>query len=205
MKIFMLKRIIFVPLLFGSVSFGKPQRGEQSKKGTVLQEKIVWDTLNENMESMRGDINNLADTVHSLKMDMEALRLNSKSFNETQRAQAKEIAGEAIGENAKIIDQNINDLSSAFSKVINELSEKLQNALNRIIAVLNAQQKLSSTVAETKTKQPNGIAHEVREGETLIGIAIKYNTAVESIKNINFIIDENHLPPGLMLLIPRTK
>jgi LysM repeat protein len=143
----------------------------------------------------------------SLQMDMKTLELNSSFFNERQKTRIREIAKEVMSENdtAQIADQNINALSSAFSKAINELSEKLQNVLNRVIAVLNAQQKLSSIVAGTETKQPDGIAHEVKDGETLVSIAIKYDFGVESIKNINFIIDENYLPPGQMLFIPRIK
>lgn len=59
---------------------------------------------------------------------------------------------------------------------------------------------LSSTPLPSPTPTPQ--AHEVKLGETLLGIAFQYNVSLESIKKINPDVDPNSMKVGMTILIP---
>ncbi|MDR3317432.1 MAG: LysM peptidoglycan-binding domain-containing protein [Puniceicoccales bacterium] len=193
-----LRKIIFGTLLLTSFAFTRTQRNVKETIPNPIETEIV---------ALRTEVSNLAAVVGHLQTDVEVLKLNTNVINEEQKLKIEKIAEEVVRKNdpASLIDQEINTLSSAFSKEINGLSEKIQNVLNRIITVLNTQQKLTSTVAGTLSKQPEGIAYEVKAGETLDGIAIKHGVTRDDIKKLNFISDENNLTAGQMLFIPQKK
>jgi LysM repeat protein len=60
-------------------------------------------------------------------------------------------------------------------------------------------------VTDAFRKQGEGIAYEIKAGETLDGIAAKHRVTREAIKELNFFIDENRLPIGQMIFIPQGK
>jgi LysM repeat protein len=190
------RKILFGVLLLGPIAFGKPQRGvQEAALGTVVAD----------VAALRDEVNSLAVEVRHLQTDVNVLKLNVNGISEEQRGKIEKIAEEVVRKNdpTELVDHHVNVLSLAFSKEINGLSEKLQNVLNRVIAVLNAQQKIGNSIIGTFSKQPDGIAYEVRAGETLDGIAAKHKVTREAIKALNFIVNEDHLPSGQMLFIPK--
>ena len=59
---------------------------------------------------------------------------------------------------------------------------------------------LSSTPLPSPTSTPR--SHEVKLGETLLGIAFQYNVSLDSIKKINPDVDPNSMKVGMTILIP---
>jgi uncharacterized protein YoxC len=195
----MLKRIIFWILALGSVV--------SARTATKTQEtQAVLEALESDVRGMRSVINNLATEVRRLQSDVDLLKLGADVMDGERRVRIEKIAEDVLRKNdpADLVDRRVNALSSAFSKEINGLSEKLQNVLNRIIAVLNAQQRVMGAT-DTFRKQGEGIAYEIKAGETLDGIAAKHRVTREAIRDLNFIIDENRLPVGQMIFIPQGK
>jgi LysM repeat protein len=145
--------------------------------------------------------------VQRLQTDVDVLKMNSSTITKEQEVKIEKIVSDVVQQKdlSGLVDRQVNTLSSAFSKEINGLSEKIQNVFNRIIAVLDAQQKVVTSVANAPSKQPSGIAYEVKAGETLEGIATKYKVSRESVQRINFFIDENRLSAGQMIFIPQGK
>jgi LysM repeat protein len=190
-----LKKIVFGVLLSGAVVFGKSTRDTQ---GAVSNDVAL----------LRSEVSSLAAEISRLRADVNALKLNVKVISEEQNVKFEKIeknVEEMIRKNdpVTLVDHHVNVLSSAFSKAINELLEKLQNVFNRIIALLNAQQKVNNSIAGTVSKQSDGIAYEVNAGETLDSIAAKHRVTREAIRSLNFIVDEDRLPAGQMLFIPQ--
>jgi LysM repeat protein len=190
--------------MVNAVATGGPKKQDVlvSPKSTSQEEE-----LGENIADLSRNIDKLASDMHRLQKEIELLKSNGDSFSAMQATQAKKIAEEVHKQYdiMGIVDQKVNVLSLAFSQEINTLSEKISNAFNATISVINAQQKLSNVVAGSETKQSEGSVYAVEVGETLDSIATKFKTTREAIKRLNFIPDENHLPVGLMLFIPQTQ
>jgi LysM repeat protein len=212
----MLRRIIFsILFLWGLVIWAKPTRSTSSSKeiqGTTKSGSLapniqeLSNPLLEEVKVLHSEVDHLTAELRRLQSDVDAIKSkpNACVIDEESIAKIEKIVKDVIQKNdpKDFVDQRVNTLSSAFSKEINGLSEKLQNVFNRIIVVLDAQQR-SAAIINTLTKQPEGIAYEVRLGETLDAIAIKHKVSREAIKNLNFIIDENRLTAGQMLFIPQ--
>jgi len=60
--------------------------------------------------------------------------------------------------------------------------------------------RISSTPLPSPTSTPR--SHEVKLGETLLGIAFQYNVSLDSIKKINPDVDPNSMKVGMKILIP---
>jgi LysM repeat protein len=195
----MLRKIIFWVLALGSVASARTT-------AKTPEAQVMLEALGNDVKSIRSTVSNLATEVRRLQSDVDLLKLGADVMNEERRVRIEKIAEDVLRKNdpADLVDRRVNALSSAFSKEINGLSEKLQNVLNRIIAVLNAQQKVMGAT-DTFRKQGEGIAYEIKAGETLDGIAAKYRVTREAIRDLNFIIDENRLPVGQMIFIPQGK
>lgn len=64
-------------------------------------------------------------------------------------------------------------------------------------------EKVETTVAETATvTQPETVSHEVKPGETLTGLARKYNTTISEITSANQKLLKKGLQSGQVLVIP---
>ncbi|MDR1591046.1 MAG: LysM peptidoglycan-binding domain-containing protein [Puniceicoccales bacterium] len=198
----MVKRILWVLFMMSSTAIGGPKTKAISRQSENTMEDLI-----ENMTVLRKDINDFKNDLHRLQREVECLKLHSNVLSETQEAQATKIAEEVYKrcDVAGVVDREVNALSLAFSREINALSEKISNVFNAIISTINAQWKLSNAITSSETKQPGGIAYEVKAGETLDSIATKFKTTREDIRKLNFITNENHLSAGLMLFIPQIK
>lgn len=70
---------------------------------------------------------------------------------------------------------------------------------------LSAPQNLSTPVmVASPTPAPTPIIHVVAQGETLIGIALKYNLSLEDLQNANPTVSAQFLSVGTQLIIPAT-
>ncbi len=85
------------------------------------------------------------------------------------------------------------------------MAENFRGVVNRVIYTLNTQQKLYNLLDGMIMKNSEGIAYEVKAGETLDGIAKKFNTTKDMLKSVNFIIDDSRLPAGQMLFVQQPK
>jgi LysM repeat protein len=181
--------------------------GETKKKVASRSQESIMADVSENITILRKDVNDLKGGFHRLQSEVECLKLHSNALSETQEAQTRKIAEEIYKQCdvASVVDQKVNALSLAFSKEINALAEKISHAINAVIATVNAQQRLSNVITGSETKQPEGISYEVKAGETLDSIAMKFKVPREDIRKLNFIVDENHLPAELILFIPQAR
>jgi LysM repeat protein len=180
-----------------------------SKKKEVLshpKDTLEREELTRNVTALRKDVNNLISDVRRLQKGVELLKSQGDLLSATQTVQVRKVAEEVYKRQdiMGIVNQEVNALSLAFSQKINTFSEEVSNAFNAIISVINAQQKLSNVVTGSETKQSEGSVYEVKAGETLDSIAMKFKMTKEDIRKRNFIPDENYLPTGLILFIPQT-
>jgi LysM repeat protein len=191
----MRKKIILGALLLSSVAWAKaPQRD-------VLGE------LETKVNTLASEVKNLAAVVERLQRDVDMLKLNATAMGEEQRGEVEKIAEKVLQVKnfPHLIDQQVNALSSAFSKEINGLAEKFQGAWNHVTAAVDAQQKIVNMLPNTPAEQSSGVAYEVKAGETLEGIAAQHKVTREAILKLNFIVDENHLSAGQMIFIPQER
>ncbi|MDR0590413.1 MAG: LysM domain-containing protein [Puniceicoccales bacterium] len=178
-----------------------------SRAWAKIPQKDAPSELEIRVNALASEVKNLAAAVERLQRDVNVSKLNAAAMSEEQKIEAKKIAEEVLqGKNfPHLIDQQVNALSSAFSKEINGLAEKFQDALNRIAAAVDAQQKIVNMLPSAPAEQPSGIAYEVKAGETLEGIAAQHGVTREAIMKLNFFVDENHLQVGQMIFIPQEK
>jgi LysM repeat protein len=169
--------------------------------------------VSELVSELRSSVSALGDEVKiltaeasRLRTDVDALKSKSAAFGEKQRGEVVEIVEDTLQKKnfSELIDREVNALSSAFSKAINELSEKCQSDLSRFRALFDAQQKGLDLLSNPPPK-PRGSTHEVKDGETLDSIAAKHRVTRESLQESNFKLDENRLSPGQVIFIPAEK
>ncbi|MDR1303276.1 MAG: LysM peptidoglycan-binding domain-containing protein [Puniceicoccales bacterium] len=191
----MRRKVILGVLLLGSSAWAKaPQRD-------VLGE------LEAKVNTLASEVKNLSATSERLQRDVDVLKLNAAAMGEEQRSEVEKIAEKVIQTKdfPRSIDQQVNALSSAFSKEINGLAEKFQGAWSHVTAAVDAQQKIVNMLPNAPAEQPGGVAYEVKAGETLEGIAAQHGVTREALLKSNFIADENHLQAGQMIFIPKEK
>jgi LysM repeat protein len=190
----MLKQMLWMSLVMNSIVMGLPPKRDVPQSGETA----------ENVADLRKNVNNLTVDMQRLSREVEILKSQSNSPPENQRIQVENFIKETCEGVANAFNEKINALSHAFLQKIDDLSEKNSRALSAVIAAVDANRK----VVEATTpmgKQPEGIIHEVKAGETLDGIAAQFKTTKDGIKKLNFIPDENCLSVGLMLFIPQTQ
>jgi LysM repeat protein len=186
-----------------AVALAKPVQKDNQNFATIFKEEL---------ESLRREMAAQSVELRNAKREIERLTGQADSLTNHQIAQTKGIVEEVLKKEnitlqnvAESVDQRVNSLSLALSQEINTLFEKLNHVLNTIISAINPQQKLLSATTSSETKHSDGIAYEVKVGDTLDRIAAKFKVTWDQIRAINLIIDENHLTAGQMLLIPQAK
>ena len=191
-------------MLLTSIAYGK-NPGSKSVPAKTVQTTV--ESLSEDVAALRNEFENLSAEVRSLRKEIDVLQLNGNILTDAQCARVGQIIEEACKDYDKesVALQRMNELSAALSNELTRIAEKFRMVLNHIIVTMNEQYKMSSILDGTVSRNPQGIAYEVQAGETLDGIAKKYSTTKETLKSLNFILDENHLPEGQMLFIPQSK
>lgn len=189
-------------LFLVAVAYGK---GGKSVPTNTLQTTV--DSLVEDVSTLHNELENLSAEIRNLRKEIDVLKLSNDTLTDAQCAKVGQIVEDACKEYDKqsTAIQRMNELSTALSSELTQIADKFRMVLNHIIVTINEQYKLSSVLDGTVEKNPDGIAHEVHAGETLDGIAKKYGTTKETLKSLNFVLDENQLPEGQMLFIPKAK
>jgi LysM repeat protein len=188
----MRRKVILGALLLGSAVWAK------------APPKDVLGELEIKVNALASDVKNLSAANERLQREVDVLKLNAVAMGEEQRAEVEKIAEKVIQTKdfPRLIDQQVNALSSAFSKEINGLAEKFQGAWSHVTAAVDAQQKVVNMLPSAPAEQPSGIAYEVKAGETLESIAVQHKVTREAVLKSNFIADESHLQAGQMIFIP---
>lgn len=151
--------------------------------------------------ALRAEVSGLTAEVQGLKKEVEVQKLARDTLSDPLREKIQKMITEAItAYAAQALSTQLQAFSLQISAELTALAEQFRVALNHILAVLGAQQVLSSTV---QGKNPeHSEVYEVKAGETLEGIAKKFDTTIEVIEKLNFFVQKGQVTPGMMLLIP---
>jgi LysM repeat protein len=195
-----LKPIVLMVFLASSTVLARPR---SSNISSTASEKFQEDSA-----ALSSKILNLNEKIDQLQKEMNMLKKQSGMLEENQQNLRKELAANNEKMFKNIItttDQHISVLSEAFSKNFNDLSEKLTNTFSRIIAFLNAVEKLSHSARGVEKQQTEGIIYEIQAGDVLESIAAKMGVSADAIAKNNFVPDTKNLQAGQMIFIPQTK
>ncbi|MDE6576065.1 MAG: LysM peptidoglycan-binding domain-containing protein [Opitutales bacterium] len=167
-----------------------------------LREEVS--TLSLEVSALQTEVHNLIATVQSLQKEVEVQKLARDTLSDALREKVQKLVTDALSTyvNREELVPQFQTFSTQVSEELTALAERFQVALNRIIAVLNAQHCLSEVAQGTMKNPGEGIAYEVKAGETLEGIAKKFDTTVETLEKLNFFPKKGQVTPGQMLFIP---
>lgn len=191
------KYVLWIAFLLGAAVYGKPPQTQPSRAVRDISEEVA---------ALRNEVSNLSAIVRNLQKENELLKSGINTLSDRQRVQVEEVVRK-LYEEMKIealIDQKIRSFSLGVTEAFTNLTDQIRGVINQMIRTLNTFSQMRSALDGTMTKNPDGIAYEVKAGETLDGIAAKFHTTREVLRNLNFIVDDQQLPVGQMLFVPQS-
>jgi LysM repeat protein len=171
-------------------------------------------SANVQLANLRSDVDRLDQMVRSLRLEVEALRRESR---ETRQWVKEQLAG---GAGDKVSPEQLNAVLKEFEKriqavnhagretLVNEVSreietlaEQTQKAINALSKTIEGQPQLEQVIVFSDDYPRTGTTYSVKSGDTLAGIARKLGSKVDWIRNANR-LSSDIIYPGQELFIP---
>ena len=186
-----------------------------NRSGSNNQLRVQVANLNQDLELLRDQIGQLKQTVAQLRQENVNLlsRLDAQEKRQISLAQdvvshpqleasidqLKQKFRTEQGEQKELINQNI-------SRQINKVSDRFNLSLKTLADTIKAQPKTSPEVNFTEDYPRTGIPYIVEAGDTLSGIAKRFNSTVRDIQNANHIARPSRdLRIGQTIFIPQAE
>jgi|GEM_PF-3345994 len=180
--------------------------GQKQEAGQLLKNEILEENKeSEVKEEAKENLEEGEKTEESQEKESE------KSTEEEEFKPPKETsggiesykveAGDTLGEIAKKFNVSLEDLAKA-----NNLEEPYIIYVGQVLKISSGQ-KSESNNQEAESKDQGRVGEEqqtytIQDGDTLGGIAVKFNTTIEKLQELNNIEDPNMIMAGQKLIIP---
>ena len=108
-----------------------------------------------------------------------------------------------LEEQEKTLEQSTvltDNFKKALTERLDKMSERLDGMQETVVA-LNAKKKSAPQAPKQASPQAKGRYHQVRQGETLYGIAKRYGTSVSQLRHLNHLTTGQAITPGQRLLV----
>ncbi len=169
------------------------------------------------LANLTQDVALLSQQVGQLRLEVEQLRrenaqLRQQTANDERlRAELREIAVQAEARSSNLRRELLAADARQRKEIVAEVATQIEQLAGQTQKAIDAVAKASSVRAdlpETVTfsddfPKENGVLYEVQPGDTLSGIARKFNARIRDIQNANRIADPRALRVGQTLFVPR--
>ncbi len=157
----------------------------------------------------------LKSQLGELRLAVEALQRENKALKQGIQAQAQSSSYVTLQQlNASLQAlradlvasdaQNRKQVLEDVSRQIEALAEQTQQALQSLAGAMQATPQAPAPAFQFSDNFPKtGVAYTVKSGDTLSGIAKKFNANIRDIQNANKIADPRSLQAGQTLFIPQ--
>lgn len=95
------------------------------------------------------------------------------------------------------------EIIAEVSQQINKLAAETQKAIDALAKAQSSTPQISTSVNFSEDYPQEGIAYVVQPGDTLSGIAKKFNSTVRDIQNANRIANPSGLQAGKTIFVPQ--
>jgi len=177
----------------------------------------VWSQAppaNVQLANLRSDVDRLDQMVRALRLEVEALRRESRETREWVAAQVQAESGKAVSSeqlNAVLrqFEQRIQSanrsgreaLVNEVSREIEALAEQTQKAINALAKSIEGQPQLEQVIVFSDDYPRTGTTYTVKSGDSLARIAREQGSKVDWIRNANR-LSSDIIYPGQELFIP---
>jgi LysM repeat protein len=173
-------------------------------------------SVNVQLADLRSDVDRLDQLVRSLRLEVEALRRETRETREWVRAQLADSSGgvtpEQLNAVLKEFERKIQSVNSAsrqtlvneVSREIETLAEQTQKAINALAKSVEGQPQLQQVIVFSDDYPQTGTSYTVKSGDTLARIARDLGSKVDWIRNANR-LSSDIIYPGQELFIPLKK
>jgi LysM repeat protein len=177
----------------------------------------VWSQAppaNVQLANLRSDVDRLDQMVRGLRLEVEALRRESRETREWVAAQVQAESGKAVSSeqlNAVLrqFEQRIQSanrsgreaLVNEVSREIEALAEQTQKAINALAKSIEGQPQLEQVIVFSDDYPRTGTTYTVKSGDSLARIAREQGSKVDWIRNANR-LSSDIIYPGQELFIP---
>jgi LysM repeat protein len=177
----------------------------------------VWSQAppaNVQLANLRSDVDRLDQMVRGLRLEVEALRRESRETREWVAAQVQAESGKAVSSeqlNAVLrqFEQRIQSanrsgreaLVNEVSREIEALAEQTQKAINALAKSIEGQPQLEQVIVFSDDYPRTGTTYTVKSGDSLARIAREQGSKVDWIRNANR-LSSDIIYPGQDLFIP---
>ena len=161
--------------------------------------------------SMEQDLQALSVQLRQLTLEIEQLRRENAELREVVRTRtADAITREQLNQAIRALrteveraaEQRAESLLAQVSRQIERLAGQTQEAMQALARSIEGQPRATPTVQFSQDFPKEGVAYTVQPGDTLSGIARRFNARVSDIQNANKISDPRQLRAGQHLFIP---
>ncbi len=173
-------------------------------------------SVNVQLADLRSDVDRLDQLIRSLRLEVEALRRETRETREWVRAQLADSSGgvtpEQLNAVLKEFERKIQSVNSAsrqtlvneVSREIETLAEQTQKAINALAKSVEGQPQLQQVIVFSDDYPQTGTSYTVKSGDTLARIARDLGSKVDWIRNANR-LSSDIIYPGQELFIPLKK
>lgn len=176
------------------------------------QSNVGFVRMNEDIRYMDERVNNLNSQVDALQRQNEqltqAIQLLIKQQNELTTSYNNFVQTTRTSLNAinSARQEDRNTIITEVSRQIQALGVQMQKELDNVSAApapAPAQPNIADVPQKFGTDYPQtGVAHVVKQGDTLSGIARQYGSTVRDIQNANHISRPQQLMAGTTIFVP---
>jgi LysM repeat protein len=177
----------------------------------------VWSQAppaNVQLANLRSDVDRLDQMVRGLRLEVEALRRESRETREWVAAQVQAESGKAVSSEQlntvlRQFEQRIQSanqsgrqaLVNEVSREIEALAEQTQKAINALAKSIEGQPQLEQVIVFSDDYPRTGTTYTVKSGDSLARIAREQGSKVDWIRNANR-LSSDIIYPGQELFIP---
>jgi len=177
----------------------------------------VWSQAppaNVQLANLRSDVDRLDQMVRALRLEVEALRRESRETREWVAAQVQAESGKAVSSEQlntvlRQFEQRIQSanqsgrqaLVNEVSREIEALAEQTQKAINALAKSIEGQPQLEQVIVFSDDYPRSGTTYTVKSGDSLARIARQLGSKVDWIRNANR-LSSDIIYPGQELFIP---
>ena len=196
----MSRRLVFLITALGVCELGFAKSNLQTTVDILAEDTS---TLRTQFENLKRDFQ---EEVQHRNAEIQLLKSTNQQLSEKLKKEVEQIVEDKLSE--KNYDSKLQEsfavLESELKKIFGIQNEKVQNAFNHLIDVV-CKQKAAVDAMTGATIPSEGTVYEVKKEDSLESIARRFSVTKEELKRINFIPDEDKLPEGQLLFVPKSK
>lgn len=196
----MMQRSTLALLFLGLAAAWSPLSGQSA---------TAFARMNQDVQLLNERVQKLSLAVDVMQRENEELRRTLEAQVKTQNALLARFEAYSASIDARLESQTARDnalkkeILTEVSAQIKKLASEMQDALNALSKAQSIAPQIETPVNFPQDYPTEGVAYEVQPGDTLSGIAKKFNSNVRDIQNANHIANPSQLQAGRTIFVPQ--